>query len=130
MESNLKNYGFIESFKMNYIIYPTNLINELFVQANYRIGYSNLIIFVKSNNSEEALFSFSFQLYKFFGLSPQDISLLNNYGIPIFFQNIFIKKSNLQSQIQKENNKEEKYKIVYIFKYKLLCFNFKKNSFI
>ncbi len=120
IESNLKNYGFIESFKMNYVIYPTNLINELFIQANYRISYNNLIIFVKSNNSEEALFSFSFQMYKFFGLTPQDIGLLYNYGVPIFFQNIFNKKSSIQSQVhkEKENIKEEKYKLEYLFKYK------------
>ena len=114
IEMNLKNYGFIELFKMNYSIYPTNMLNELFIQANYRISYNNIIIFIKTNNGDESLFSYSYQLYKYFGLTPQDISLLNGYGIPILFENLFNKK-NMQSQIHKENNKEEKYKIEYYF---------------
>ena len=117
IESNLKNYGFVESFKMNYVIYPTNMINELFIQANYRISYNNLIIFLNSNNGDESLFSFSFQLYKFFALTPQDVSLLYNYGIPILFQNLFIKKNNVHSQIQKDKD-NIKEKVEYIFKYK------------
>ena len=138
MDSNFKNYGFIESFKMNYVIYPTNIINELFIQANYRVSYNHLIIFVKTNNTEEALFSFSFQLYKFFGLTPQDLSLLYNYGVPISFQNIFNKKNENISKIykEKENIKEEKNKIEYVFKYKyylvllkrILSFDIMKDS--
>ena len=118
IESNMKNYGFIESFKMNYVIYPTNLINELFIQANYRIGYTNLIIFSRSNTGEESLFSYSFQLYKYFGITPQDISLLSKFGVDIFFENIFNKKNYMQSLIGKEITKEDKYKTEYIFKYK------------
>ena len=118
IESNMKNYGFIESFKMNYVIYPTNLINELFIQANYRIGYTNLIIFSRSNTGEESLFSYSFQLYKYFGITPQDISLLSKFGVDILFENIFNKKNMMQSMIMKDIAKEDKYKTEYIFKYK------------
>ena len=111
IESSYKNYGFIESFKINYVIYPTTLINELFIQGNYRIGYNNLIIFLCSPNGEESLLTYSFQLYKYFGLTPQDISLLYNFGVPIYFENIF-------NDINFLNNKEEKNKIEYVFKYK------------
>ena len=33
--NNNLSLGFIESFKMKYFIYPTTLVNELFIQANY-----------------------------------------------------------------------------------------------
>ena len=111
VESNYKNFGFIEAFKMNYSIYPTNLINDLFIQGNYRIGYYNLIIFIYSCDGEEFLYSYSYQIYKYFGITPQDISLLSKNGIIIYFENIFNKKNIL-------NNKDEKYKNEYIFKYK------------
>jgi hypothetical protein len=111
IESNYKNYGFIESFKINYVIYPTTLINELFIQGNYRIGYNNLIIFLCSPNGEESLLTYSFQLYKYFGLTPQDVSILYNFGVPIHFEHIFNDSNFL-------NNKDEKNKIEYVFKYK------------
>ena len=117
IESNYKNYGFIESFKINYVIYPTTLINELFIQGNYRIGYNNLIIFLCSPNGDESLLTYSFQLYKYFGLTPQDVSLLYNFGIPIYFENIFNSNNLL-------NN--EKSKIEYIFKYKNYILFFKQ----
>ena len=109
VESNYKNLGFIESFKMNYTVYPTTLIRELFIQGNYRMGYNNIIIFMHSNNDAESLYSYSFQLYKYFGLTPRDILLLYNYGLPIYFEYFFIK--NL-------NNKDDKYKNEYILNYK------------
>lgn len=123
IDSNIKHFGFIESFKMNYVIYPTNLINELFIQANYRIGYNNLIIFAITHNISEILFSYSFQLYKFFGLTPQDISLLYNYGIQINFENIFNKRNIIPKEINKEEksekiDKNDKNKAEYIFRYK------------
>ena len=50
--SNNQSFGFIESFKMKYFIYPTNKINELYIQANYLNNFSNLMIFQIFDNEE------------------------------------------------------------------------------
>ena len=55
VETKIKDTKFIDSFKMNFAIYPTTLINELFIQANYKVGYMNLIIF-ESYNQDETLY--------------------------------------------------------------------------
>jgi len=60
---------------MNFAIYPNSVINELFLQANYKVGYLNLIIF-ETLNKDESLYSYFFQLYKFLGITPKDIQLL------------------------------------------------------
>ena len=114
VETKIKDTKFIDSFKMNFAIYPTCLINELFLQANYKIGYLNLIIF-ESYNEEESLYSYSFQLYKFLGITPKDIQLLKSSGITFNFNTLFKKRS-----VENPENKEEKEKIKqeYIFSFR------------
>ena len=114
VESKIKDVRFIESFKMNFAIYPTCYLNELFLQANYKIGYMNLIIF-ESYNQEESLYSFSFQLYKFLGITPKDIQLLKNSGINFTFMSLFKKRTNETPENKEE---KEKQKQEYIFSYR------------
>ena len=122
VETKIKDTKFIDSFKMNFAIYPTCLINELFLQANYKIGYMNLIIF-ESYNEEESLYSYSFQLYKFLGINPKDIRLLKSSGISFNFNTLFKKRI-----IETPENKEEKEKLKqeYIFSYRDYVFIYKK----
>ena len=114
IENKVKDTKFIDSFKMNFSIYPTTLINVLFVQANYKVGYINLIIF-ESYNQDETLYSYSFQLYKFLGITPKDIQLLKNTGISFHFENLF-KKRIMETPETKEE--KEKQKQEYIFSYR------------
>ena len=92
--STNQNLGFIESIKMKYLIYPTNSINELFIQANYINNYNSIMIF-EDLGKEEALVTFSPQLYKIIGLTPEMISSLKKSMIYITFDNIFhLKNTN------------------------------------
>ena len=111
VETKIKDTKFIDSFKMNFAIYPTCLINVLFLQANYKIGYLNLIAF-ESYNQEETLYSYSFQLYKFLGITPKDIQLLKSSGISFSFNTLFKKRI-----VETPDSKEEKQKQEYIFSY-------------
>ena len=114
IETKIKDTKFIDSFKMNFAIYPTCLINELFLQANYKIGYLNLIIF-ESYNEEESLYSYSFQLYKYFGITPKDIQLLKSSGISFNFNALF-KKRSLETPESKEDKEKLKQEyILYVF---------------
>ena len=114
VETKIKDTKFIDSFKMNFAIYPTCYLNELFLQANYKIGYINLIIF-ESYNQEETLYSFSFQLYKFLGITPKDIQLLKNSGISFTFMTLFKKRVNETPETKEE---KEKLKPEYNFCYR------------
>ena len=97
MSLNLNtNLGFIESIKMKYIIYPTNSINELFIQANYISNYNNLMIFEEVGN-EHILLTFSPQLYKIIGLTPDMILSLKKTMNFITFKNLFNFKNNYEN---------------------------------
>ena len=114
IETKVKEIKFIDSFKMNFAIYPNSVINELFLQANYKVGYLNLIIF-ETLNKDESLYSYSFQLYKFLGITPKDIQLLKNSGISFDFNTLFKKRVYEQTDNKEE---KEKQKPEYIFSYK------------
>ena len=120
VETKIKDTKFIDSFKMNFAFYPTCVINELFLQANYKIGYLNLIVF-ESYNQEETLYSYSFQLYKFLGVTPKDIQLLKSSGISFNFNTLFKKRT-----LETPENKEEKQKHEYIFSSRDYLFIYKK----
>ena len=125
IETKIKDIKFIDSFKMNFSIYPTSFINELFIQANYKIGYSNLLIFESYNQEEETLYSYSYQLFKIFLISPKDIQILkhSSTGILFYFKNLFKKRS---LTVKNENGKEEKQKREYTFSFKDYLQFFKK----
>jgi len=105
--NNNQSFGFIESFKMKYLIYPTDTVNELFIQGNFVNNYATLIVFQMYDN-EEYLYSFSPQLYKVIGLTPSMTYSLKKAGINISFNNLFIKNNG---------NKYEQDKNIYTFQY-------------
>ena len=93
-----QNLGFVESIKMKYFIYPTNSINELFIQASYVNNYNNLMIF-EDIGKEEILVTFSPQMYKVIGLTPDMISSLKKTMNYITFNSLFhFKNSNDNNQ--------------------------------
>ena len=105
--NNNQSFGFIESFKMKYLIYPTDTVNELFIQGNFVNNYATLMVFQMYDN-EEYLYSFSPQLYKVIGLTPSMTYSLKKAGINISFNNLFIKNNG---------NKYEQDKNIYTFQY-------------
>ena len=118
--NNNQNFGFIESFKMKYFIYPTNLINELFIQANYINNYVTIIIFQIIDN-EEFLYGFSPQFYKIIGLTPRMNDALRKSGYNIAFNNLFTNK-NVSKYEQDKNIYKFQYEKYYPF-YQILLAN-------
>jgi hypothetical protein len=98
-----QNLGFVESIKMKYFIYPTNSINELFIQASYVNNYNNLMIFEDSGN-EEILVTFSPQMYKIIGLTPDMLSSLKKTMNFITFNSIFHFKNGNENIHTNNNN--------------------------
>ena len=118
--NNNQSFGFIESFKMKYFIYPTNIINELFIQVNYLNNYSTIMIFQIFDN-EEYLYGFSPQLYKIIGLTPQMIDALKKSGNNITFSDLFSNK-NVSKYEQEKNIYKFQYERYYPF-YQILLAN-------
>jgi hypothetical protein len=65
---------------MKYFVYPTNMINELLMQANFINSFTNIMLF-EELEGEQILFSFSSQLYKYFGITPNMIYILKKAGM-------------------------------------------------
>ena len=84
-------YAAIYSFKMKYFVYPTNMINELLMQANFINSFTNIMLF-EELEGEHILFSFSAQLYKYFGITPNMTYILKKAGMYINFDVLFPKK--------------------------------------
>ena len=95
-------FGFVESFKMKYFVYPTNMINELLLQANFINNFTNIMIF-EELEGEQILFAFSSQLYKYFGLTPNMVYILKKAGMNINFETLFPKKKVRKSKKDKKN---------------------------
>ena len=96
-------YGFVDSFKMKYFVYPTNMINELLMQANFVNGFTNIMIF-EELEGEQILFAFSAQLYKYFGITPNMIYVLKKAGMNVDFDLLFPNKK------KKDDKKRHKHK--------------------
>ena len=124
--SNNQSFGFIESFKMKYFIYPTNKINELYIQANYLNNFSNLMIFQIFDN-EEYLYCFSPQLYKLTGLTPRMIYSLKKSGNNISFKDLFSNKGISKSD-QDKNIYKFQYERYYPFFQSLISNDFLKDN--
>ena len=105
---NLNNYekdGFIESFRMDYFIYPTYNINEIFIFGNkYIYGYMDYIIFEVKKESKSYIFAFTYRVYKYLGITPKVISVLKRIGVSIEVDKVFTQK-------EKDNN------TIFILKY-------------
>ena len=95
-------FGFVDSFKMKYFVYPTNMINELLMQANFINNFTNIMIF-EELEGEQILFSFSAQLYKYFGLTPNMVYILKKAGMNINFEVLFPKKKSKKNKKEKRN---------------------------
>ena len=97
-------FGFVDSFKMKYFVYPTTMINELLMQVNFINGFTNIMIF-EEYEGEQILFSFSAQLYKYFGITPNMIYILKKAGMIINFDVLFPnKKKNSKNKKKKRDN--------------------------
>ena len=86
-----ESFGFVDSFKMKYFVYPTNMINELLMQANFINSFTSIMLY-EELEGEQVLFSFSAQLYKFFGITPSMIYILKKAGMYLNFDVLFPKK--------------------------------------
>ena len=121
-----ESFGFVDSFKMKYFVYPTNMINELLMQANFINSFTNIMLF-EELEGEQILFSFSAQLYKYFGITPNMTYILKKAGMYINFDVLFPKKrlkrgrtqNNKHKNNQEDNNFEFEYK-TYLPLYKRL----------
>ena len=98
-------FGFVDSFKMKYFVYPTNMINELLMQANFINNFTNIMIF-EELEGEQILFSFSAQLYKYFGLTPNMVYILKKAGMNITFDTLFPKKKSKKSKKERKNQNQ------------------------
>ena len=98
-------FGFVESFKMKYFVYPTNMINELLLQANFINNFTNIMIF-EELEGEQILFAFSSQLYKYFGLTPNMVYILKKAGMNINFEILFPKKKVRRNKKDKKNDNQ------------------------
>jgi hypothetical protein len=123
--NNNQSFGFIESFKMKYFIYPSNTINELYIQANYLNNFSNIMIF-QIFDQEEYLYCFSPQLYKITGLTPRMIYSLKKSGNNISFKNLFSK--NVNKSDQEKNIYKFQYERYYPFFQNLISNDYLKDN--
>ena len=98
-------FGFVDSFKMKYFVYPTNMINELLLQANFINNFTNIMIFEELEGSQ-VLFSFSAQLYKYFGITPNMIYILKKSGMNINFETLFPKKKAKKNKKERKNQNQ------------------------
>ena len=99
-----ESFGFVDSFKMKYFVYPTNMINELLMQANFINSFTNIMLF-EELEGEHILFSFSAQLYKYFGITPNMTYILKKAGMYINFDVLFPKrKSKRKARETKHKN--------------------------
>ena len=119
-----ESFGFVDSFKMKYFVYPTNMINELLMQANFVNGFINIMIF-EELEGEQILFAFSSQLYKYFGITPNMIYILKKAGMNVDFDLLF---PNKRKKDKRRNHKHKSNKNLnnlynldensYLFEYK------------
>ena len=110
-------FGFVDSFKMKYFVYPTSMINELLMQANFINCFTSIMIF-EEYEGEQILFSFSAQLYKYFGITPNMIYILKKAGMIVNFELLFPKKRNARSKKKKSENNVNLDDNTYSFEYK------------
>ena len=120
-----ESFGFVDSFKMKYFVYPTNMINELLMQANFINSFTNIMLF-EELEGEHILFSFSAQLYKYFGITPNMTYILKKAGMYINFDVLFPKrkskrkKRETKHRILEDSNFEFEYKTYLPFYKRLL----------
>ena len=85
--------SFIEAFRMEYFIYPTFKINEIFIFGKkYTIGYIDYIIYEHKKEGKDYIYSFSYRIYKYLGITPEMVSILRKIGVFIDAKKIFIQK--------------------------------------
>ena len=98
--SSNETIGFVSPMKIEYSVYPTINIDELLIDMNFIIDYTDIIIFqIESNSHLEFLFSLSSNLFKYFGVTPEILSILNKAGKNISFSTLFCR-----TNMSKEEN--------------------------
>ena len=107
--------GFTDAFKIKYFVYPTDMINELLMQANFINSFMNVMIF-EELEGVQILFSFSTQLYKYFGLTPNMIYFLKKARINVIFESLFPRKNKNNRRRKDGINFDEN---TYLFEYKI-----------
>ena len=112
-----ESFGFVDSFKMKYFVYPTNMINELLLQADFINGFTNIMLF-EELEGENILFSFSAQLYKYFGITPNMTYILKKAGMYINFEILFPKKKLKRGRTRENKHKNNVEDNNYDFEYK------------
>ena len=101
--------NFIEAFKMEFFIYLTFNLNEIYIFGKkFTIGYIDYIIFENRNEKNDIIFSFSYKIYKYLGITPEMIYLLRKIGI-------FIETDKIFSKNDKENELVLKYSSYYSY---------------
>ena len=118
-------YGFVDSFKMKYFVYPTNMINELLMQANFVNGFTNIMIF-EELEGEQILFAFSAQLYKYFGITPNMIYVLKKAGMNVDFDLLFPHRKKKDEKKKNKNKSNKNINNVYNLDENSYLFEYKK----
>ena len=112
-----ESFGFVDSIKMKYFVYPTNMINELLLQATFINSFTNIMLF-EELEGEQILFSFSAQLYKYFGITPNMTYILKKAGMYINFEVLFPKKRLKRGKSREGKNKNVMEDNSFEFEYK------------
>ena len=100
--NNIDNDNFIEAFRMEYFIYLSLNINELFIFGKkYSIGKNEYIIFEHKKDKTDIIFAFSFKIYKYLGITPEMLLFLRKLGIFLEKESIFINKNGTNEYIFK-----------------------------
>jgi hypothetical protein len=82
------------------------------MQANFINSFTSIMIF-EEFEGEQILFSFSAQLYKYFGITPNMIYILKKAGMILDFESLFPKKKNKTKNKKNENIDENAYSFEY-----------------
>ena len=103
----------VVSFQYKYIIYPSIETDEMIISGDYVIGKDDVLIFKKSNDYREYLYSFSAGFKKVFILIPQIFQHLSLNGKRFVFDDLFYKNKSENECCSVNNNGREMYNIHY-----------------
>ena len=94
--TNVTNEGdFIESFKLNYVLYPSVETDEMIITGDYLMAYDDIIVFCRQGR-KDFLFSFSSAMEKLFGFPPSFFRDLRINGKTFSFSSLFKKKKGMR----------------------------------
>ena len=100
---------YIESFRIQYVLYPSVETDEMIIAGDYIMSYEDLIIFERKGR-KDYLYSFSIGMEKLFGFSPSFFMSLRSNGKSFNFSSLFKRK-----KMQKETS-DSQADYLYFFK--------------